>query len=70
MQYAPQVVPTRRPLVFWAISAALVTFFVILIVTAPAAASSGYRGIAAGIYRAFGTICHQLPERSFFFAGH
>ena len=69
-RYAPQVVPTRRPLVFWAISAAIVTLFVALVVVAPLVAASGHGAIAAGIYRAFATICHQLPERSFFIDGH
>ena len=55
---------------FWAISAAVVTLFVMLIVIAPLAAASGHGEIATGIYRAFGSICHQLPERSFFIDGH
>ena len=70
VRYVPQVVPTRRPLVFWAISAAVVTLFVMPIVVAPLAAASGHAGIAATIYRAFATICHQLPERSYFIDGH
>ena len=70
MQYVPQVVPTRRPLVFWTISAAVVTLFVALIVIAPIAAASSHGEIAAGIYRAFGSVCHQLPERSYFIDGH
>lgn len=70
MRYVPQVVPTRRPLIFWAISAAVMTLFVMPIVIAPLAAASGYSGIAAAIYHAFGTICHQLPERSYFIDGH
>jgi uncharacterized membrane protein len=70
MRYVPQVVPTRRPLMFWAISAAVVTLLVMLIVVAPLAAASGHGEIATGIYRAFGSICHQLPERSFFIDGH
>lgn len=70
MRYVPQVVPTRRPLIFWASSAAVVTLFVMLIVIAPFAAASGHAGIATAIYHAFGTICHQLPERSFFIDGH
>lgn len=68
--YTPQVVPTRRPLVFWAISAAIVTLLVTLVVIAPVAAASGYDGIARGIYRAFGAFCHQLPERSYFIDEH
>jgi len=46
------------------------TLFVALIVIAPLAAATGHNGIAAGIYHAFGKICHQLPERSFFIDGH
>ena len=68
--YVPQVVPTRRPLVFWAVSSAVFLLFTSLIVIAPLAAASGHPAIAAGIYRAFATICHQLPERSFFIDDH
>jgi uncharacterized membrane protein len=70
VRYVPQVVPTRRPLIFWAISVGFVTLFVALVVVAPLAAASGHGGIAAGIYRAFHTICHQLPERSYFIDDH
>ena len=41
-----------------------------LIVVAPVAAASGHSDLATGIYRAFGTLCHQLPERSYFIDGH
>jgi uncharacterized membrane protein len=68
--YVPQVVPTRRPLVFWAITTAAATLFVSLIVVAPLAAANGHSGIAAVIYRGFGAICHQIPERSFFIDDH
>jgi uncharacterized membrane protein len=63
-------VPTRRPLVYWAISATVVTIVVLLIVLAPLAAASGHSDIARGIYRAFAALCHQLPERSYFIDGH
>jgi uncharacterized membrane protein len=66
----PQVVNTQRPLVFWAISAALVLSLVSLIVIAPIAAASGHGEVAAGIYRGFSVLCHQLPERSYFIDGH
>ena len=68
--YIPQVVPTRRPLVFWLASAATVVVLVSLIVVAPVAAAGGYNGVAFAIYRAFGTLCHQIPERSYFIDGH
>jgi uncharacterized membrane protein len=69
-RYVPQVVKTRRPLVFWAISATIVTLFVLLIVIAPLALAGGHEQIAQGIYRAFAVVCHQLPERSYFIEGH
>jgi uncharacterized membrane protein len=68
--YTRQVVSTQRPLVFWAISVALVTSLVSLIVIAPLLAASGHEGLAAGIYRAFAVLCHQRPDRSYFIDGH
>ena len=55
---------------FWAISAAVVTLLVSLVVIAPLAAASGYLDLARGIYGAFAVFCHQLPERSYFIDGH
>ena len=69
-QYLPQVVPTRRPLVFWLVSVAVVTWIVSLIVVAPVAAAGGHNEIAEGIYRGFGIFCHQRPDRSYFIEGH
>ena|SRR5689334_5756690 len=69
-EYVPQVVPTRRPLVFWLVSAATVAVLVSLIVVAPLAAARGHNDVAFTIYRAFGPFCHQLPERSYFIEGH
>ena len=68
--YVPQVVPTRRPLAFWAVSAATVTFLVVLVVVAPLAAASGHGELAQVVYRAFDVLCHQRPERSYFIDGH
>lgn len=66
----PQMIPSKRPLAFWIVGAAIVASLVSLIVVAPLAAATGHNEIAAGIYRAFGVLCHQLPERSFFIDGH
>jgi uncharacterized membrane protein len=68
--YVPQVVSSRRPLVFWAISAAVIWFLLAQVIVAPLAAASGHNDLALGIYRAFGAVCHQLPDRSYFIAGH
>ena len=69
-QYLPQVVPTRRPLVFWLVSALVVAAIVSLVVIAPIAAASGHNEVAEGIYRAFGIFCHQRPDRSYYIEGH
>ena len=66
----PQVVPSRRPMVFWLITTIAVAFIVLLIVIAPVAAASGHSEIAEGIYRGFGVFCHQRPDRSYFIEGH
>ena len=68
--YLPQGVPTRRPLVFWLVSVAVVMSIVLLIVMAPVAAAGGHNEIAEGIYRGFGLFCHQRPDRSYFIEGH
>ena len=69
-QYVPQVVPTKRPLFFWLISAATVTFLVSMIFVAPVAAAGGHPAFAEVIYHAFGIFCHQRPDRSYFIEGH
>src|SRR5829696_1787402 len=68
--YVPQVVLTRRPLVFWAVSVATVMFLVVLVVVAPLLAAGGHGELAQVIYRAFGVLCHQRPDRSYFIDGH
>ena len=70
MNYLPQIVSTRRPLVFWLVSAVFVSFLVGLIVVAPLAEASGHLDVAHGIYQAFGVFCHQRPDRSYFLDGH
>ena len=60
----------RRPFVCWLVAASAVLSVVLLIVVAPVAAAGGHVDPAQGIYGAFGTLCHQLPERSYFIAGH
>src|SRR5215207_6780653 len=69
-EYVPQVVANRRPSVFWLASAITVSFLVALIAIAPVAAAGEHADVAQGIYRAFGTLCHQLPERSYHIYGH
>ena len=60
----------KRTQVFWLISVVVVLSVISLIVVAPVAAASGHSDVAKGIYGAFATLCHQLPERSYFIDGH
>lgn len=41
-----------------------------LIIGAPLALAAGHPFWGLTIYRAFSYVCHQIPERSFFVAGH
>jgi uncharacterized membrane protein len=68
--YIPQTTKTQRPVWFWLLSLVIAFSFMGLIITAPLAAANNHPKIAFALYYAFGTFCHQLPERSFFIAGH
>ena len=68
--YVPQVVPTRRPLLFWAVSTATVMVLVALVVVAPLVAAGVHGELAQVVYRAFAVLCHQRPDRSYFIDGH
>lgn len=59
----------RRALVFWTAATGLAFLWVILILAAPVAASTG-SAISGSLYGFFSYICHQLPDRSFFVLGH
>jgi uncharacterized membrane protein len=69
-EYIPQTSTTRRPLAVWLISLAVALVIVGMILGAPLAAATNHSGLARAIYGPFGAFCHQLPERSFFIAGH
>ncbi|HEU4508625.1 MAG TPA: DUF2085 domain-containing protein [Pyrinomonadaceae bacterium] len=58
------------PLVYWLVSAVVVSLLVALVVVAPVAAASGQSQLAQGIYGAFAMVCHQLPDRSYFIDEH
>lgn len=68
--YIPQSVPNRRPLLMWLVAAAGCVGVMSLILGAPLGMSSGHPFFGLTIYKAFSYVCHQIPERSFFIAGH
>ena len=67
--YNPQCFPNRRPLLLWAILLTGSVLLLALIVGAPLAQASQHGVIGGILYQAFGYVCHQQPERSFFLAG-
>ena len=69
-RYIPQCVVSRRPLLVWLVVAAGAVLLVSLIIAAPVAQATGHPYLAFTIYQSFSHVCHQLPERSLFVAGH
>ena len=53
----------------WLVSTIFILAIVSLIAIAPLTASS-HPEIAKSIYGGFAVLCHQIPERSYFIAGH
>jgi len=68
--YIPQSSSARKQLLIWALISIGSLLFIAAIVGAPLALNSGYLLIALPIYHGFSLVCHQIPERSFFIAGH
>jgi uncharacterized membrane protein len=69
-EYISQTTTDRRPFFMWLAVVAIALVIVGGIVGAPVAQADGYRVLALSIYAAFSHLCHQIPERSFFIAGH
>jgi uncharacterized membrane protein len=72
--YVPQVahreVALGRAVCAWLLSCAGSLIYLALIFAAPLAEASGHRAIGWSLYRVFAPLCHQIPERSFYVAGH
>jgi uncharacterized membrane protein len=68
--YIAQSASVRRQLAVWSIIALGSVLISSAIIAAPVALSSGHLIWALPIYHAFSLVCHQIPERSFFIAGH
>src|ERR1044071_956083 len=69
-EYQSQTQRSRVPLLFWLACVAIALGVISLIIGAPLAAASNHQQLAVAIYHSFKTLCHQIPERSFFIAGH
>ena len=69
-EYTSQRSSNRRPLVMWSLVSAGSLIMIGMIAGAPLAQARGHNMVALGIYGVFSHLCHQIPERSFFIAGH
>lgn len=72
--YVPQCVPreeaARGRWLVWAGVTTCGVALVALIFSAPLAVSRGLSAWPSAVYSAFSLVCHQMPERSFYVAGH
>lgn len=69
-EYISPLSTDHRPLLMWSVVAAISLIFMGMIIGAPVALARGHNFFALAIYGAFSRLCHQIPERSFFIAGH
>jgi uncharacterized membrane protein len=60
----------RQAISVWAGGVVVVLLWVLLILLPPVALHEGWQNISNPLYRFFGYICHQIPERSFHVFGH
>ena len=70
MVYVSQTGSLRRPILMWSLAVVVSVALTLMIIGAPLAMNSGHLFWALAIYKAFSYVCHQIPERSFFIAGH
>ena len=68
--FAPREFPARAAWAAWACVAGVALLWLGLVAGAPVAASAGHETTAFVIYQGLKTICHQMPERAFWVAGH
>lgn len=67
---APREFHARAAWLAWACAAVCTLVWLALIVVAPVALAGGHETAAFVIYQGLKTVCHQMPERAFWVAGH
>ncbi|MCA1564639.1 MAG: DUF2085 domain-containing protein [Acidobacteria bacterium] len=68
--FAPREFSARGAWAAWACVAAAALAWLGLIAGAPLLSSGGHEATAFVIYQGLKTVCHQMPERAFWVAGH
>lgn len=67
---SPREFSLRRAWAAWVCALVLALLWVGLIVGAPLALAGGHEASAFVLYHGLGSVCHQMPERAFWLAGH
>jgi uncharacterized membrane protein len=68
--FAPHELSLRGVWAAWVCVAFVTLLWVSLIVGAPLAAAGGHEALSFVLYHGLQTVCHQMPERAFWLAGH
>lgn len=66
--YVPQNLAAqmrRRAFFVWGVFALLALVWIFLILLAPLAEANNFSALSVPLYKFFGYLCHQMPERSF-----
>lgn len=69
-EYIPQCTANSGPKIVWVVTASFSLLLIAMILAAPLALSNGRPMFGLIIYQAFSYVCHQIPQRSLFIAGH
>jgi uncharacterized membrane protein len=69
-EYISPLQTNRWPFVLWLVLLVIALLFLVAIFGAPLAMANGHPAIGLTAYQSLSPLCHQLPERSFFIAGH
>jgi len=65
-----QATGARLGIAIWIFTTTVALLILGLIIGAPLAEAHGHSSFAFAVYKAFGFVCHQIPERSFHVAGY
>ncbi len=71
--YVPQISIAkmrRQAFVVWSVFAFLAAVWVFIILLAPIAEANNLKGVSEPLYKFYGFICHQVPDRSLHIADH
>lgn len=60
----------RQAFIVWGFSSLAIFIWVFVIILAPIAEANSFNSISAPIYKFFGFLCHQIPERSLHLESH